>query len=195
MFFTNTFKYHICCVIHAQNISIIIINIHWNGLVEKVSKQYLHHLLSCGNIIMFQEVQEMGRNTRPGDIGSKTAKQLYNSYQICSGHFEDSQYMDTAHTSLMPHAISIDFIWRLRQYNCTGIDPTLPLTTMCGSSMLSCSLLLAAYECGNTSAAAVYDVRLTTVDITSLLPCITLVAPMDYLLCVYVCLCVSVFWR
>ena len=40
-----------------------------------------------------------------------------------------------------------------------------------GSSMLSCSLLLAAYECGNTSAAAVYDVSLTTVDIKSLLPC------------------------
>ena len=67
---------------------------------------------------------------------------------------------------------------------------------MCGSSMLLCSLLLAAYECGNTSAAAVYDdVSLTTVDIKSLLPCITLVAPMDYLLCVSVSLCVSVFWR
>ena len=79
--------------------------------------------------------------------------------------------------------------------NCTGIGPTLPLTTMCGSSMLSCSLLLAAYECGNTSAAAVYDVSLTTVDIKSLLPCITLVAPKDYWLCVSVCLCVSVFWR
>ena len=52
---------------------------------------------------------------------------------------------------------------------------------MCGSGMLSCSLLLAAYECGNPSAAAVYDVSLTTVDIKSLLPCIThLVAPMDY---------------
>ena len=48
-------------------------------------------------------------------VGSKTAKQLYNSYQICSDHFEDSQYMDPAHTSPMPHAISIDFIWRLRQ--------------------------------------------------------------------------------
>ena len=36
---------------------------------------------------------------------------------------------------------------------------------MCGSSMLSCSLLLAAYECGNTSTAAVYDVSLTTIDI------------------------------
>ena len=66
---------------------------------------------------------------------------------------------------------------------------------MCGSSMLSCSLLLAAYECGNTSAAAVYGVSLTTVDIKSPLPCITLVAPMDYLLCVSVSLCVSVFWR
>ena len=42
-------------------------------------------------------------HTRPGDLGSKTAKQLYNSYQICSDHFEDSQYMDPAHTSLMPH--------------------------------------------------------------------------------------------
>ena len=53
-----------------------------------------------------------GRNvkTNLGDLGSKTAKQLYNSYQICSDHFEDSQYMDPAHTSLMPHAISIDFI-------------------------------------------------------------------------------------
>ena len=66
---------------------------------------------------------------------------------------------------------------------------------MCGSSMLSCFLLLAAYECGNTSAAAVYDVSHTTVDIKSLLPYITLVAPMDYWLCVSVCLCVSVFWR
>ena len=66
----------------------------------------------------------------------------------------------------------------------TGIDPTLPLTNMCGSSMLAGSALLAAYECGNTSAAAVYDVSLTTVDIKSLLPCITLVAPMDYWLCV-----------
>ena len=61
---------------------------------------------------------------------------------------------------------------------------------MCGSSMLSCSLLLAAYECGNTSVAAVYDVSLTTVDIKSLLPCITLVAPKDYWLCVSVCFCV-----
>ena len=42
------------------------------------------------------------------------------------------------------------------------------------------------------NAAAVYDMRLTTVDIRSLLPCIThLVAPMDYWLCVSVCLCVS----
>ena len=49
-------------------------------------------------------------NTRPGDIDSKTAKQLYNSYQICSDHVEDSQYMEPAHTSLMTHAISIDFI-------------------------------------------------------------------------------------
>ena len=51
-------------------------------------------------------------------------------------------------------------------------------------------LSLAAYECGNTSAAAVYDVSPTTVDIKSLLPCITLVAPMDYWLCVYVSLSV-----
>ena len=51
---------------------------------------------------------------------------------------------------------------------------------------------MCGYECGNTSAAAVYDVSLTTVDIKSLLPCITLVAPMDYWLCVSVCLCVSV---
>ena len=49
-------------------------------------------------------------NTRPGDLGSKTAKQLYNSYQICSDHFEASLYMDLAHTALMPHAILIDFI-------------------------------------------------------------------------------------
>ena len=50
-----------------------------------------------------------------------------------------------------------------------GIDPILPLTTMCVSGMSSCSLLLAAYECGNTSAAAVYDLSLTTVYIKSLL--------------------------
>ena len=61
---------------------------------------------------------------------------------------------------------------------------------MCGSSMLSCSLLLAAYECGNTSAAAVYDVSLTTVDIKSLLPYITLVVPMYYWLCVSLSVCV-----
>ena len=48
--------------------------------------------------------------------------------------------------------------------------------------------------CGS-SMAAVYDVSLTTVDITSLLPCITLVAPKDYWLCVSVYLCVSVLWR
>ena len=30
--------------------------------------------------------------------------------RTCSDHFEDSQYMDPAHTSLMPHTISIDFI-------------------------------------------------------------------------------------
>ena len=57
--------------------------------------------------------------------------------------------------------------------------------------MLSCSLLLAAYECGNTSEAAVYDVSLTTVDITSLLPCITLVAPaigfVSLSVCVFLC--------
>ena len=53
-----------------------------------------------------------------------------------------------------------------------GIDPTLPLATMCGSGMSSCSLLLAAYQCGNTSAA-VYHVRLTTVDMTSVLKLIT----------------------
>ena len=33
---------------------------------------------------------------------------------------------------------------------------TLPLTTMCGSSMLSCSLLLAAYECGNTRGGCLW---------------------------------------
>ena len=42
-------------------------------------------------------------NTRPGDLGSKTAKQLYNSYQICSDHFEDSQYMDPAHVTDATH--------------------------------------------------------------------------------------------
>ena len=48
---------------------------------------------------------------------------------------------------------------------------TLPMTVnkcetarhTCGSDMLSCSLLLAGYECSNTSAAAVYDASLTTV--------------------------------
>ena len=62
---------------------------------------------------------------------------------------------------------------------------------MCGSSMLSCSLLLAAYECSNTSAAAVYGVSLTTVYIKSLLPCITLVAPIigivSLSVCVFLC--------
>ena len=56
-------------------------------------------------------------HTRPGDLGSKTAKQLYNSYQICSDHFEDSQCMDPAHTSLMPHAISIDFYMKAETIN------------------------------------------------------------------------------
>ena len=42
---------------------------------------------------------------------------------------------------------------------------------------------------------SVYEVSLTNVHIKSLLPCITLVAPMDYWLCVSVCLCISVFWR
>ena len=46
-----------------------------------------------------------------------------------------------------------------------GTDQILPWTTMCVSGMSSCSLLLAAYECGNTSAAAVSDVSLTPVDI------------------------------
>ena len=46
------------------------------------------------------------------------------------------------------------------------------------------------HECGNTSVAAVYDVSLTTVDIKSLLPYITLVAPMDYWLCVSLSVCV-----
>ena len=64
---------------------------------------------------------------------------------------------------------------------------------MCGSSMLSCSLLLAAYECGNTSTAAVYDVSLTTVDIKSL---IVLYHPgssdglLALCLCLSVCFCV-----
>ena len=35
----------------------------------------------------------------------KTAKQLCNSYRICSDHFRESQYMEPAHTSLIPRAI------------------------------------------------------------------------------------------
>ena len=88
----------------------IIINIHWNDLVDRLAKQYLHHLLSCCNIIIFNRSKKWVVNTRRGDLGSKTAKQLYNSYRrICSDHFEDSQYMDPAHTSLMPHAIPTIF--------------------------------------------------------------------------------------
>ena len=35
---------------------------------------------------------------------------LFTPFMTVSDHFEDSQYMDPAHTSLMPHAISIDFM-------------------------------------------------------------------------------------
>ena len=43
--------------------------------------------------LCFNRSKKLVINTRPGDLVSKTAKQLYSSYQICSDHFEDSQYM------------------------------------------------------------------------------------------------------
>ncbi|KAI0242287.1 Thiosulfate sulfurtransferase [Lamellibrachia satsuma] len=43
---------------------------------------------------------------------------------------------------------------QLRQvFTEAGIDSARPLVTMCNSGMSSCSLLLAAYQCGNTDAA------------------------------------------
>ena len=76
-------------------------------------KNYQNNIYTTSSLaatsLCFNRSKKWVINTRPGDLGSKTAKQLYNSYQICSDHFEDSQYMDPAHTSLMPHAISIDF--------------------------------------------------------------------------------------
>ena len=77
-------------------------------------KNYQNNIYTTSSLaatsLCFNRSKKWVINTRPGDLGSKTAKQLYNSYQICSDHFEDSQYMDPAHTSLMPHAISIEFI-------------------------------------------------------------------------------------
>ena len=76
-------------------------------------KTYQNNIYTTSSLaatsLCFNRSKKWVINTIPGDLGSKTAKQLYNSYQICSDHF-DSQYMDPAHTSLMPHAISIDFI-------------------------------------------------------------------------------------
>ena len=69
------------------------------------------HLSSlAATSLCFNRSKKWVIHIRPCDLVSKTAKQLYNSYQIGSDHFEDSQYMDPAHASLMPHAISIDFI-------------------------------------------------------------------------------------
>ena len=77
-------------------------------------KNYQNNIYTTSSLaatsLCFNRSKKWVIHTRPGGLGSKPTTQLYNSYQICSDHFEDSQYMDPAHTSLMPHAISIDFI-------------------------------------------------------------------------------------
>ncbi len=93
MLFTNNFRYNIIllCFSHTKYF-----NDHnkysLHYLVEKLAQQYLHHLLSCCNIIIFNRSKKWVIHTRRGDLGSKTAKQLYNSYRICSDN-EDSQYI------------------------------------------------------------------------------------------------------
>ena len=49
-------------------------------------------------------------NTTRADVGSKTHfKHLYISYPICCEHFENSHYVDPAHTSLVPQTIPTIF--------------------------------------------------------------------------------------
>ena len=49
-------------------------------------------------------------NSTRADVGSKTHfKHLYLSYPMCCGHFENSHYVDPAHTSLVPQTITTIF--------------------------------------------------------------------------------------
>ena len=70
-------------------------------------KKYENNIYTTSSLaatsLCFNRSKKWVINTRPGDLGSKTAKQLYNSYQICSDHFEDIQYMDPAATRPTRH--------------------------------------------------------------------------------------------
>ena len=48
-------------------------------------------------------------NSRRADLDGKTATQLYNNCRMCSNHFEDSQFKDPAHKSLMHYAVPTIF--------------------------------------------------------------------------------------
>ena len=70
-------------------------------------KNYQNNIYTTSSLaatsLCFNRSKKWVINTRPGDLGSKTSKQLYNSYQICSDHFEDSQYMAVPHVTDATH--------------------------------------------------------------------------------------------
>ena len=58
----------------------------------------------------FNRSKKLVINTTRADIGSKTNfKHLYISYPICCEHFENSHYVDPAHTSIVPQTIPTIF--------------------------------------------------------------------------------------
>ncbi|KAK2193479.1 hypothetical protein NP493_12g05051 [Ridgeia piscesae] len=84
-------------------------------------------------------------------------------FQVC-----DSRAVEKFSAGHYPEAINIPFAAMLLDKDTNsmktreqllkvfveaGVDITRPLVTMCNSGMSSCSLLLAAYKCGNTDAS------------------------------------------
>ena len=58
----------------------------------------------------FNRFKKLVINTTRSDIGSKTHfKPLYISYPICCEHFDNTHYVDPAHTSLVPQTIPTIF--------------------------------------------------------------------------------------
>ena len=82
-------------------------------------------------------------NTTRADVGSKTHfKHLYISYPICCEHFENSQYVDPAHRSLVPQTFPTIFS--------SGIP--IPAQMIAGLRPRRCSWrMCAAIACHNTT--------------------------------------------
>ena len=159
-------------------------------------KNYQNNIYTTSSLaatsLCFNRSKKWVINTRPGDLGSKTAKQLYNSYVLWpfwgqpvhgpgppvtdATHNFDRFYMKAETIKLYwnrPDFALDDHVWK---QHVVVLSP-------------SGGLWMRQHKHGGCLWwCEPYNIK-------SLLPCITLVAPMDYLLCVSVSLCVSVFWR